>query len=204
MGGIVIKAGLVLVLALVIALGLFMRTMTSTVSVELIGLTHEDNPSWWANRPVQFATPASCVECHEATNQAISASAHATVSCESCHGAASRHIDLARSGQEAPLALADARDLCTTCHAGLASRPKDFPQVDPATHAAEAAGASASCVSCHNAHDPGFPPPIKHTLSERSDCLACHGPDQWQPVPPSHTGRAGDGCLTCHKREEQS
>ncbi len=199
-----IRTALVLVLALVMALGLFMRTMTASVSVELIGLTHKDNPAWWSARPAQFASSSACAECHAATNEAIAASAHATVSCESCHGAAEGHIDLARGGQAAPLALADARDLCKTCHTGLASRPKDFPQVDPATHPAEAAGASASCVLCHNPHDPGFPPVIKHTLSGRADCLACHGPDQWQPVPPSHTGRAGDSCLKCHKREDSS
>jgi hypothetical protein len=188
----------VLVVALLAGAGLFMRTVTASVSVEVIGLTHEDNPRWWAERPVNNESSAACAECHQATNEAVTASAHATVNCGSCHGSAREHIDLARSDQDAPLALGDARDLCITCHAGLDSRPADFPQVDPVTHGAPAAGVTASCMSCHNPHDPGFPPVIEHKLEGRSDCLACHGPDQWQPVPPSHADRPGDGCLECH------
>src|SRR3990172_5132076 len=162
--------------------GLFMRTVTASLSVEVIGLTHEGNPRRWAERPVNNQSSASCADCHEAATDAAPASAHATVNCDSCHGAAREHIDLARSGQDAPLALADARDLCTTCHAALVSRPDGFPQVDPATHGAPDAAVTSSCESCHNAHDPGFPPPFKHPLEGRSDCLVCHGPDQWQPA----------------------
>ena len=194
----------VLVLALLAAVGLFMRTVTASLSVEVIGLTHEDNPRWWADRPVNNQSSAACAECHEATTEATTAAAHAGVNCDSCHGAAGEHIALARSGQEAPLSLADGRDLCATCHAGLDSRPEDFPQVDPATHGAPANGVTSSCTSCHNPHDPGFPPVIKHTLEGRSDCLACHGPDQWQPVPLSHADRTGDSCLKCHSPGEEA
>ena len=197
----VMRAGLMLVLVIAVG-GLLMRTMTASVSVGLIGLTHEDNPRWWATRTIQNESSAACVECHKPTRTAITASAHATVDCESCHGAGSEHIALARSGREAPLALADARDLCATCHAALVARPDGFPQVDPATHGVPAAGVTSSCVSCHNAHDPGFPPPLKHPLDGRADCLACHGPDQWQPVPPSHADRGADSCLRCHRPEE--
>jgi len=192
----------VLVVALLATVGLFMRTVTASLSVEVIGLTHEDNPRWWADRPVNNQPAAACAECHEATNEAITASAHAGVNCDSCHGAAGEHIDLARSGQKAPLVLADARDLCVTCHAALVSRPDGFPQVDPATHGAPDSAITSSCESCHNAHDPGFPPDIRHTLGGRSDCLACHGPDQWQPVPPSHADSTGDSCLKCHSPGE--
>jgi len=74
-------------------------------------------------------------------SSAVRSSANATVDCASCHGAPDEHIDLAHSGQDAPLVLADARDLCVTCHAALVSRPDGFPQVDPATHrAADSAG----------------------------------------------------------------
>jgi len=185
--------------ALLVGVGLFMRTVTASLSVEVIGLTHEDNPRWWADRPVNNQTSTACAECHEATTEVTTAFAHASVNCDSCHGAAREHIDLARSGQQAPLALADARDLCTTCHAGLDSRPQDFPQVDPATHGAPASGVTASCTSCHNPHDPGFPPVFEHTLEGRQDCLVCHGPDQWQPLPPSHADRTGDSCIECHR-----
>jgi predicted CXXCH cytochrome family protein len=192
----------VLVVALLATVVLLMRTVTASVSVEVIGLTHEDNPRWWADRPVNNQPSAACADCHDATTEATTASAHATVNCDSCHGAAREHIDLARSGQEAPLALADGRDLCTTCHAGLDSRPEGFPQVDAVTHGAPANGVTSSCTSCHNPHDPGFPTVIKHALEGRSDCLVCHGPDEWQPVPPSHRDRSGDGCLECHSPGE--
>ena len=199
----VTRAALLLVLLVTVAV-LLMQTMTASVSVGLIGLTQEDNPQWWATRPVHNESAAACAECHEETNTAVRASAHATVDCESCHGAGDEHIDLARSGQDAPLVLTDARDLCVTCHAALVSRPDGFPQVDPATHGAPDSGVTSSCESCHNAHDPGFPPDIQHTLGGRSDCLACHGPDQWEPLPPSHADRPGDSCLSCHSPKEQT
>jgi len=180
----------------------FLRSASSTVSVEVIGISHKDNPREWAMRPVVNQAPAACAECHETVNVSLSSSAHVAVGCEDCHGTTKAHIEKARNSEEAPLALADARDLCVTCHAKMSSRPADFPQVEVAIHAAPEDGIRTSCTSCHNPHDPGIPPEITHPLEGRSDCLACHGPDEWKPLPVSHAGVTVGDCLKCHSPKE--
>lgn len=195
-------ARLALLLALFGAIFLLTRSASTTLSVQFIGVTHEDNPRQWATREVQNQDAEACLECHEPTNAAWEAAPHASVSCESCHGATKEHIQKAHSHQSASLALADARDLCLTCHAELASRPSQFPQVDPSEHAALETGTRTSCALCHNPHSPGIPPAITHALDGRSDCLACHGPDEWEPVRPSHAEVTADQCTECHVPKE--
>jgi predicted CXXCH cytochrome family protein len=181
----------------------FVRSFATTLSIEYIGLSAKDNPRAWATRIVQNQSSEACAECHEETNQTWSASAHVEVRCENCHGLTKTHIEAAREGEDAPLLVSNARDLCLTCHAGLESRPVDFPQVDPLEHATEVGGVASDCASCHNPHDPGIPPALAHTLEGRDACLACHGPDEWQPLPPDHVGRTDDVCLSCHSLKEE-
>jgi hypothetical protein len=169
----------------------------------VLGLSSADNPREWATRAVQNQSSAVCAECHESTNDSWKASAHTSVSCENCHGPTKSHIEKARNHEEAPLAVADARDLCLKCHAAVSSRPASFPQVEALTHGALAEGVTTSCTSCHNSHNPGIPPEITHTLVERSDCLACHGPEEWKPIPKDHLEIAPDACLKCHTLKEE-
>lgn len=182
---------------------LFVRSFATTLSIEYIGLSAEDNPRSWATRIVQHEPSAACVECHEETNLVWEASAHTGVRCEDCHGLTKPHIEAARAGGDAELVLSNARDLCLTCHAGLESRPEDFPQVDPLEHATEVGGVATDCTSCHNPHDPGIPPELAHTLEGRDACLACHGPDEWKPLPLNHADRTEDICLNCHSLKEE-
>lgn len=178
---------------------LFLRTVSTSMSIEFIGLSKTDNPRLWATRLVEHEPSNACTSCHKETSDSWQASAHVTVSCEDCHGLAKTHIAQAQAGQPAPLTLANARDLCLTCHAGLTSRPSGFPQVDPAQHVSQVGGsAGASCTSCHNPHSPGIPPEIPHTLEGRAACLACHGADKWKPVPADHADKTEDMCLRCH------
>ncbi len=192
----------ILSVALLVTLVLVLRSTTANVSVGIIGLVHDDNPNFWASRQVVAQTSEMCVDCHEATNVSWEAAAHIRVSCDTCHGASADHIVRARANLDAQMPLPDPRGLCTTCHAEMPSRPDDFPQVDPLTHGAPAEGLISSCVSCHNAHDPGFPADITHTLEGRADCLECHSADEWKPLPPSHIDRPVDTCLTCHNPED--
>src|SRR3990170_685301 len=182
---------------------LFVRSFATTMSIEVIGLSSADNPRAWATRMVQHEPSVACTECHEETNKSWDASAHVGVRCEDCHGLTKSHIELARAGEDAPLALANARDLCLTCHAVLESRPADFPQVDPREHATEVGGVASDCTSCHNPHNPGIPPELAHTIEGRTACLACHGPDEWKPLPPNHADRTEDVCLNCHSLKEE-
>ncbi len=190
-------------LALFVVGFLFFRSLSTSMSIEVIGLSRADDPRAWATRVVQHEPSAACTECHKEMNESWQASAHVGVRCENCHGLTKSHIEKARAGQEAPLVLAHARDLCLTCHAALSSRPADFPQVDPLAHATEVGGVQTDCTSCHNPHNPGIPPELAHTLEGRSACLACHGADEWKPVPPDHADRAEDVCLDCHTLKEE-
>jgi len=195
-----VRAGVLL--ALVVLGFLYVRSMSTVVSIEAVGISHDDNPRAWASRPVQNQDSADCAECHKATNTSWQASIHARVTCEDCHGSTREHIAQARKGESAPLTIADGRDLCLTCHARVPGRPSGFPQVDPSLHVEALGGAAASCATCHTPHNPGLPLEIPHSLEGRSACLVCHGPDQWKPVPPDHAKRSQDICLTCHRAKE--
>ncbi len=181
---------------------LFVRSLATTLSIEYIGLSRADNPRSWATRVVQHESSTACAECHKETNDSWQASAHVVIACEDCHGLTKTHIEEARAGGDTSLALSNGRDLCVTCHAGLTSRPAGFPQVDPLKHATEVGGVASNCASCHNPHDPGIPPELAHTVEGRSACLACHGLDQWKPLPPDHANRTEDMCLNCHSLKE--
>ncbi len=196
-----VRAGLLL--ALFIVGFLFLRSVSTSVSIGFIGLSGGDNTRGWATLPVQNQSSSTCAECHEATNASWEASPHTSVSCESCHGSAKEHIEKARNEEEAPLALADGRDLCLTCHAELPSRPTDFPQVNRDDHGVLVKNVRTSCASCHNPHSPGIPPEITHPLEDRPQCLVCHGPDEWKPVRTSHADVTGADCLKCHSPQKE-
>jgi hypothetical protein len=122
------------------------------------------NVAEWANLPPKYSAGASeCAACHGARYELWSEGKHASVNCETCHGAAEKHIRARRGPvtvitqpEEVPsLAIEDPRGLCILCHDGrVPGRPKDFPQVDVPRHAGE-----ASCTLCHNPHSP-WPPGV--------------------------------------------
>ena len=44
------------------------------------------------------------------------------------------------------------------------------------------------------------PPPIKHDIAGRENCLICHNPEgKIKPAPKNHIGRTVDACRACHK-----
>ena len=65
-----------------------------------------------------------------------------TSACEACHGAArgARRRTPTDVKPEKP----DPRKTCVICHTASISKPKTFPQVDPAEHAPE-----GPCTECH-------------------------------------------------------
>jgi len=195
-----VRLGILFVVA--IAGFLYARTMTSVVSVEPLGLPHDDNPRLWAARAVNNQRPDACTECHQGMYDGWNGSAHLGVTCEDCHGSAKEHIAKARNKENALFPLADAKDLCLTCHAMIAGRPPGFPQVDPARHPEALKGSLATCTLCHTPHNPGIPPEFTHSLDGRTVCLNCHGADKWKPVPPDHAKRTQETCLTCHRQKE--
>ncbi len=192
-----VRAALLLVLA---GMGfLLTRTVVMTsVTVPFLRTNSSDNPRQWATLPVRNQPSDACGDCHAPIQASWEGAAHLNVTCQDCHGPAQEHVAAANAGHQTAFPLPDPGDLCLICHARLTARPRAFPQVDPATHAPSVLGAAAWCTTCHNAHDPGIPPEIPHELEERSECLTCHGQDEWKPVPPDHVGRTSGECRQCH------
>lgn len=191
-----VRASLLLVFAL--AGVIYVHFLSGIVTVDSLGLTHDNDAATWANRPVNNQDASICADCHKETAD-WQASIHAPVTCEDCHGATRDHVLSARTGQATGLPLHDARDLCLMCHRKTPGRPESFPQVDPAVHPDQIAGFRPSCATCHTPHNPGVPLTIPHTLEGRSMCLSCHGKGEWKPVPEDHAKRTNEQCLTCHQ-----
>ena len=99
-----------------------------------------------AARPISYAGRSQCAVCHEQEAKVHDAGKHAGVSCETCHGPLAKHAD-------DPVAnvpkLPDVAHLCRRCHEKDAAKPKNFPQVETATHSQ-----GMLCNVCHQPHSP--------------------------------------------------
>ena len=100
------------------------------------------------NLPIHYAARASCgqADCHEEEVASLASDTHASVGCESCHGALAAH---AADPKLAKAATLEGDELCSRCHASLAARPKDFAQVDIEVHRE-----GEACSECHDSHAP--------------------------------------------------
>ena len=99
-------------------------------------------------RPLVYAGQAVCVECHTDVAEVRAKGRHATVSCESCHGAQAAHASAGDPASVKP-PRPDARTTCVACHTASISKPGTFPQVVPAEHAPD-----GPCSACHAVHNP--------------------------------------------------
>ncbi|HEY3381951.1 MAG TPA: multiheme c-type cytochrome [Vicinamibacterales bacterium] len=97
-------------------------------------------------RPLHFAGRAACEDCHTDVVEARKGSRHARIGCEACHGASMAHV---QAGGERKPVRPDPRAVCLRCHQAGAWKPKTFPQIVVADHAAE-----GPCTACHKAHAP--------------------------------------------------
>ncbi len=194
-----VRAGALLVAILVIAL-VVPRVMPTPAFLEEYGFhpkETEENVEEWSSLPIQYVSSSVCNDCHQDKYSLWTEGYHGTVSCENCHGPAKPHLETG-----ARLVVDTSRELCGLCHARLASRPGDFPQVDMAEM-----GGQAECATCHDPHDPraGMPPQVPHTLEGRTECQSCHGShESWIRIPPEvpHTLEGRTECLSCHGPQE--
>ena len=119
------RAGLLLLL--VVGAALSVRTVTSQVSIPLIGLVREDNAAHWASLQPRLGDATQCAKCHADVDMVWSRSAHSAQTCEACHGAGDRHIAYG--------AIMDpVKELCTTCHEKIPGRPAFFAQIVKLDH----------------------------------------------------------------------
>jgi predicted CXXCH cytochrome family protein len=116
------------------------------------------NQEEWKAFKVKYQGSESCKDCHTDQYNAVAASVHAKVSCESCHGPAIDHPD-----NPAKLAIDKSKDLCLRCHTNLpyrAGQYKELPKgaiqlkmVSPDEHNP---GTGVQCIACHDAHKAAF------------------------------------------------
>lgn len=118
------------------------------------------NEQDWKNVEVKFKGRDYCAQCHQDKVDSITASAHANIQCENCHGPAvqsgpdGKPIGI-HPDQIAKLNVDRSRDLCLRCHnANLAypsSGRENMMTVDPDQH-----NPGNACADCHNPHSPSF------------------------------------------------
>lgn len=189
------RAGLVLVGLLVIVF-IVPRVIPVPAIMDSFGfhkVNKEANSELWASLPMQYSNTQVCNDCHQTQYTAWTVAGHRTVSCETCHSAATSHV----TGGPPPQ-VDTSQVLCATCHDRLISRPANFPQVDIVAHAGE-----NKCIVCHNPHDPlqGLPPALPHSTVGRENCQSCHNPaEPLATVPPQvpHTLEGRTNCTDCH------
>lgn len=97
----------------------------------------------------KFADAKSCAKCHGKQSAARAANAHRGMSCQSCHGPLAAHVADPRGANPGKPAAGGTREFCGRCHYANQSRPRNFPQVDPASH-----NPGVVCKECHDSHAP--------------------------------------------------
>jgi ribosomal protein S27AE len=133
-----------------------------------------------ADKEIKYAGAAACSQCHEKQQEVKKTGYHRDLSCESCHGAAQKHVD---NPTEVKPTSPRKRDYCVYCHSYNSSRPTGFPQINPETH-----NPRKPCITCHNPHNP------KPSQAPRS-CAACHAQIERTKAVSYHAQLA---CTVCH------
>ena len=131
-------------------------------------------------KPIKFAGSTACQMCHGEVAERSRGGYHKTLSCEGCHGPATKHAENPMSGK--PPAPRD-RKSCPVCHVYDPSRPTGFPQINLTAH-----NPLKPCIECHNPHNPV---PRKAPQA----CEACHAQIERTKAVSSH---ALLRCTTCH------
>ena len=136
-------------------------------------------------REIKYAGAQVCDQCHEKEPQLKKIGYHRDLACESCHGAAQKHVE---NSTDVKPTSPKKRDYCSYCHRYNSSRPTGFPQINPDTH-----NPRKPCITCHNPHNP------KPPTTPRS-CSACHAQIERAKAASYH---ALIGCEACHTAPEQ-
>jgi hypothetical protein len=176
----------VIVVFLVLAAGMFIvRQFIIPPEMKEMDLIHTATMEREANKEIKYAGAAICSQCHEKQQETKQTGYHRDLACESCHGAAQKHVD---NPAEVKPTSPKKRDYCGYCHTYNASRPTGFPQINPDTH-----NPRKPCIACHNPHNP------KPPQTPRS-CAACHAQIERTKAASYHALLA---CTVCHSTPEK-
>ncbi|MCI0469793.1 MAG: cytochrome c3 family protein [Nitrospirae bacterium] len=114
------------------------------------------NEEEWKNFKVKYQGRDYCKDCHAVQYNQMTASRHALVQCENCHGPAVEH-----PVSPAKLSIDKSRELCLRCHARLPYRPAAYAGLsggaiplkmqNPDEH-----NPGVECIICHDVHKAGF------------------------------------------------
>jgi len=171
--------GRVLIVFVLLAGGVLAARMLIPPSMKDSTFHRQEATSREMARPVRHAGSATCADCHDEFH-VKEAGYHASLSCETCHGAAREHSE---NPLEAKPTLPRMREFCSRCHTYDPSRPTGFPQINPAVH-----NPLKQCIACHNPHDPK-PPTVPQA------CQACHAEIARTKAVSPHVLLE---CTTCH------
>ncbi len=120
------RLGIVLVLGFVAFLGIRSLATPPSWNYEIAHWFRLDSLEEMKRQPSILGGNESCQECHEVEHEETVGFEHATLNCESCHGALADHV---KDDEKFADAIVDASNAeCMLCHSQLVSRPKDFPQ----------------------------------------------------------------------------
>ncbi len=111
------------------------------------GWYDQSDPERWKEVQVKYQGREYCQGCHGGQSTEVSASLHAAIQCENCHGPAVNH-----PADPPKLSIDRSRALCLRCHADLPSTLSDRKAIkgrDPDTH-----NPGIDCVACHRPHSP--------------------------------------------------
>lgn len=108
------------------------------------------NVQEWKDFPVKYLGKEVCVECHDEKGEKMTASPHASIQCENCHGPG---LDHPETENPATMTIDRSRSLCKRCHADLGYPPNSnrgsIPAINPEEH-----NVDSECVECHDSHNP--------------------------------------------------
>lgn len=103
--------------------------------------------------------PGACAECHEEQQTAHDEGAHASISCEVCHGPNSWHVQGTEKIADMP--QDGTAKMCALCHRKLRARPELIKQIDFAQHLIDLSVLEEgqpvpprACLVCHDPHSP--------------------------------------------------
>lgn len=116
------------------------------------------NQQEWKDYKVKYQGSTYCQDCHSEQYKKISASVHAKIQCENCHGAAIDHPDNPQK-----LQIDKSRALCLRCHSYLSYRPLEYRELEKKTIELKMVkpdehypDEDMQCISCHNPHKADF------------------------------------------------
>jgi cytochrome b subunit of formate dehydrogenase len=160
--------------------------------------------------PVELSSSTVCGQCHEAGEQ-VAMSAHATVNCQQCHGAA--HDVLPPGDPRSPMGPVNQVQTCGACHDEGDALADYLGSVHArALLKSGLSQAAPSCSDCHGAHQVLPVADSESTVGWKhvpATCGSCHQGilSEWQESS-SHgiAWKAGDEdapvCTTCHASHE--